>query len=181
MKMKKKIFTAAACIMAVLSCTKQKLETTYSSQEDKIDSFISSQLASNEGSTVTHNNGSNRLTLTQGEGEALKEGGTISFFYAGYVFSSGISTSNLFDTNHEETAVAAQWNVTDADFSVRTMTLNDENFIPGLKNGLVGVKGGEICYIIFSGKYGFGKRQKGTIPANSALAYQIWVESISNE
>ena len=53
--------------------------------------------------------------------------------------------------------------------------------VTGLRNGLVGVKGGEECYILFSGKYGFGNKQSGTIPANSALVYHVWVESLSNE
>ena len=38
-----------------------------------------------------------------------------------------------------------------------------------------------ITEIIFSGKYGFGKKTFGIIPANSALLYKIWVHSISNE
>ena len=44
-----------------------------------------------------------------------------------------------------------------------------------------GVKAGEECEIIFSGKYGFGNDSFGIIPANSALLYKIWVISISNE
>ena len=35
--------------------------------------------------------------------------------------------------------------------------------------------------ILFSGKFGFGNKMIGIIPANSALAYKIWVISISNE
>ena len=40
-------FAAAAAIFTA-GCTKQSLETTYSSQENRIDSFITSQLESNE-------------------------------------------------------------------------------------------------------------------------------------
>jgi FKBP-type peptidyl-prolyl cis-trans isomerase len=43
------------------------------------------------------------------------------------------------------------------------------------------VKGGEECQILFTGKYGFGNKAFGIIPANSALVYKIWVESISND
>ena len=50
----------------------------------------------------------------------------------------------------------------------------------GLRKGLLGVKAGEICYIVFSGKYGFGDEIIGSIPANSALIYQIWVESLTD-
>jgi FKBP-type peptidyl-prolyl cis-trans isomerase len=47
--------------------------------------------------------------------------------------------------------------------------------------GLEGVKAGEECEIIFSGKYGFGNKAFGMIPAKSALLYKIWVVSISND
>ena len=57
----------------------------------------------------------------------------------------------------------------------------EARFIEGLKNGLRGVRGGEHCQILFSGKYGFGNEEFGIIPANSALLYEIWVEAISND
>lgn len=34
---------------------------------------------------------------------------------------------------------------------------------------------------MFSGQYAFGDNEFGTIPANSALLYYIWVEAVSNE
>jgi FKBP-type peptidyl-prolyl cis-trans isomerase len=43
------------------------------------------------------------------------------------------------------------------------------------------VKAGEECEILFCGKYGFGNSTFGIIPANSALAFKIWVVSVSNE
>ena len=39
---------------------------------------------------------------------------------------------------------------------------------------------GEECYVLFSGKLGFGSRIVGTIPRNSALAYHLWIKSVSN-
>ena len=61
------------------------------------------------------------------------------------------------------------------------LNLGEDELVEGLRNGLRGVRGGEECYILFSGKYGFGKKAFGTIPANSALAYHVWVESVSND
>jgi FKBP-type peptidyl-prolyl cis-trans isomerase len=58
---------------------------------------------------------------------------------------------------------------------------SEGELVDGLRRGLPGVKAGDECYILFSGKYGFGDRILGTIPANAALAYHIWVQSISNE
>ncbi len=182
MKNRNRYIPSVLIFLALIAtgCSKKQLETIYSNQENRIDSFIQSQLSSNEGSVIIYNNGSNRLILSQGEGEGLKEGGSVSFYYAGYVFEGSINQNNLFATNHQATAEAAGWTVTDGNMNVKTMTLDDSNFISGLKNGLEGVKNGEICYIVFSGKYGFGPKQIGTIPANSALVYQIWVEDVVN-
>lgn len=50
--------------------------------------------------------------------------------------------------------------------------------IEGLRNGLEGVRAGEECYIVFSGKYGYGNKVHGNIPVNSALLYHIRVLSV---
>jgi len=42
----------------------------------------------------------------------------------------------------------------------------------------VGVQPQDECYILFTGKYGYGKNSLGTIPAKSALAYYILIEEI---
>ena len=61
------------------------------------------------------------------------------------------------------------------------LDLAKTRLIEGLRKGLIGVKGGEECEIMFSGQYAFGDNEFGTIPANSALLYYIWVEAVSNE
>lgn len=167
--------------LALAGCTKQNLELIYNNQEDKIDKFITSLTSKQEDLRVVHNNGSHRVVLTEGEGEELKKGGTVAFYYAGYVFQSGISASNLFATNSEEVATASKWEITEGAYEVTTLKLGTDKILDGLEEGLVGVKSGEVCYIIFSGKHGFGKKPLGTIPPNSALAYQVWVVSISND
>lgn len=130
---------------------------------------------------VVYNGGSARLVTKEGEGEELKSNGSIAFYYAGYTFSGSISSSNLFSTNHLETASSAGWTLTDENDDILTINLETYELITGLKNGLIGVKSGEECQIFFSGKYGFGKKGIGIVPATSALVYKIWVESISNE
>ena len=175
---------AAAMLAAILcvastGCRKQSLESTYSSQEERIDSYITSQMESNEDYELVHNNGSNRIIIQAGSGNALAPGGTVSFYYAGYMFSGSISASNMFATNWQAVAEESGWSLTDADYSVKTVRLTEDELIDGLLYGLEGVRAGEECLILFSGKYGFGNRQVGTIPANSALAYHIRVESVS--
>ena len=171
---------AAICLAAVSSsCIKEKLETTYNKQEETIDKYITSNLK--EDMTVTYNGGAARLTTKHGEGEELEPGGRVGFYYAGYVFKGSISPSSLFMTNHEATAQGANWNLTDPDYEILEADLEDGKLLEGVKSGLVGVKAGEECEILFCGKYGFGNTPFGIIPANSALAYKIWVVSVSNE
>ena len=168
------LLAAIAC-----SCVKEKLEMTYNKQEDSIDKYISNNLKDER--TVTYNGGASRLTLVQGEGEELKAGGAVSFYYAGYIFNGNINSANMFATNHEETATAAKWQLTDPDYALMEINLEDDKLLQGVRDGLVGVKAGEECEILFCGKYGFGNSTFGMIPANSALAFKIWVVSISND
>ena len=165
-------------ILALGACTKSKLEQTYNSQESKIDSYITGK---GDQYRSIRNGGANRLVVKEGEGEELQGNGCVSFYYAGYKFTGNFSASNLFVTNHQETAEKAGWNLTDADYQIYEINLGDAKLIQGLKDGLLGVRAGEECEILFSGKYGFGKEQFGIIPANSALLYKIWVVGVAND
>lgn len=167
--------------MVSVSCVKEKLELAYNKQEDSISKYIEAALTKDGNYTTVNNGGSNRLTLVQGEGEELKPDGTLTFYYAGYIFSGSVNPSNMFSTNREASANDAGWNLTDGEYDALTLNLKDDRLVPGLKKGLEGVKAGEECEIIFTGKYGFGNKTFGMIPANSALLYKIWVISISNE
>ena len=181
MKHKFQIFILLLAGILTSSCIKEKLENTYNNQEDKIDKYIESNLSKNENYSIVYNGGSARLITKEGEGEELKANGTVALYYAGYVFKTGLDKNSLFATNHATSASESGWTLTDEDDDIMIIDLSEADLIPGLANGLVGVKAGEECQILFSGKYGFGKRALGTVPANSALIYKIWVESISNE
>jgi FKBP-type peptidyl-prolyl cis-trans isomerase len=128
---------------------------------------------------VIYNKGAVRLVKTEGTGPALEEGGAVSFYYAGYVFTS--NPSSLFATNHQETAAGAGFILTDDDYQIFEADMRSTQLLEGVRNGLIGVKSGEVCEIAFSGKYGFGDEVFGTIPVNSALLYKIWVLGVSNE
>ena len=193
---RKSIILALLLCFAASSCMKEKLKTTYNSQEDSIDKYITSNMyAKRTGVSektgndttwtdtlrVVRNGGANRLVLKEGLGEELKPGGKIAFYYAGYTFKGSKSNSNLFTTNRQETAAEAKWDLTDAKYELLQTNLTKDGFIEGLRMGLAGVKGGEECEILFSGQYAFGDVEFGIIPANSALLYHIWVEAVSNE
>ncbi len=178
-------FAAAtlAALISAMSCGKEDIKEKYANQENRIASFVEKEMASNDTAVLTTRGGTTRLTIVPGSGDTLSKDGTISFYYAGYVMEgTSISASNMFATNRKETAESAAWNLSDTTvFKIETLNLGEKSLVEGLRNGLIGMRGGDEAYILFSGKHGFGKRQVGTIPANAALAYHVWVESISNE
>ena len=181
------ILISALCMMMSTSCLKEQLETTYNKQEEQIDQYITKAMIvlNEEGETdtlrVVRNSGSNRLVLKEGIGEELSSDGYVSFYYAGYTFTGGFSASNLFSTNRLDTAVESGWNVELSEYTIYEINLNDADLIHGLKAGLLGVKAGEECEILFSAKYGFGNKALGTIPAKTALLYKIWVVGVTND
>ena len=179
--MKAYIAAALAALLCLAGCNKASLETTYNKQESHIESFINSLASKSDTLRVEHTDGSHRAIVAEGEGEELGEKGNIVFYYAGYSFKGSVSPSNLFSTNRSEIAQSAGFSLSEEQAMPVMLNLGEDELVEGLRNGLRGVKGGEDCYILFSGKYGFGKKAFGTIPANSALAYHVWVESVSND
>ena len=205
--MKIRTILLAALSIAAVSCMKDKLETTYSKQETQIDASITKNMVVKRDSTkmevtpntedptkndttytkvqwedtlsVEYNKGAARLIKKEGTGDRLNEKGAVSFHYAGYVFTSQPTT--LFATNDEQTAKGENFTLTDAEYGLFEADMTDVQLVEGLRNGLLGVRTGEECEIIFSGKYGFGNEVFGTIPVNSALLYKIWDITVSNE
>ncbi|MCI1785413.1 MAG: FKBP-type peptidyl-prolyl cis-trans isomerase [Bacteroidales bacterium] len=181
--MKPSLAFAILLSVTLFSCSKEEENSVYDSQETRISTFIDNQLESDTTYSVVYNEKATRLIVKEGEGDQLSSSGTISFFYAGYAFTgTTINSDNLFATNDKETADGIKWALSDSTaFNVLTINLSDSDLIEGLKSALPGVRSGEECYILFSGKYGYGKHKVGTIPAKCALAYHIRVESINNE
>ena len=193
---RKLLILAMLLCFAASSCMKEKLAATYNSQEASIDKYITgsmyvkrSGVSEKTGNDTTwtdtlrivRNGGVNRLIHKEGLGEELKPGGNIAFYYAGYIFKGSKNSNILFATNRQEIAAEKKWELTDASYEMLQLDLAKTRLIEGLRKGLIGVKGGEECEIMFSGQYAFGDNDFGTIPANSALLYYIWVEAVSNE
>ena len=179
----KRIVYLLIAILSLQACTSESLRLTYSNQDSKIDTYVQSQLSSNPDMRAEYYDGIVRLVIAEGEGEALESDGAVAFLYAGYDFSSSsMSGSSLFATNNEEVASAAGWATTDESlYGVTIVDLSTTQLIEGLQKGLVGVKGGEECVILFSGEHAFGKKGLGTIPANAPLAYHFWISEIENK
>ena len=165
------------------SCGDKQFDSLYDGQEKTIESLVENLTKGNDDATVESNNGSIRVTLVHGEGAPLSENGAVAFYYAGYyITSSSLGSSNMFATNNESFAKSQRWSTTDTtSFAITTIKLGEDEIVEGLKNGLVGVKGGDECYVLFSGKRGFGKKKIANVPAHSALAYRLWIKSVSND
>lgn len=182
MRTSRKILFAALAAAVWVSCNKE-LDNTFSRQEDRIASLAASLMKDNADATVSYSGGSTTVTVVHGEGTPLEEGGAVSFYYAAHSISGNtLDASNLFATNYDVYAKSIQWALSDTTvFSVTTLNLKDADLVEGLRNGLVGVRGGDECYVLFSGRHGFGKKKVASVPANAALAYHLWVVGVSNE
>lgn len=180
--MKLRIYILLAAAALALSCTKESRELIYANQEAKIESFVEKQTASDPGIRVVRNGGATRVVMVEGEGPELTPRGKASVNFAGYNFTTGsVGSSTLFATNSRDVASASGWNLSDDSiFGTLELDLTDKGILQGLRDGLEGVREGEECYILFNGKYAFGKNKIGTIPANAPLAFRIWVLSVEN-
>lgn len=178
------IFSLIAASIACASCSKS--QEVYDKQETVIDNLVQSILKSDENATVEYPGGVVKVTMstsTSAETDpALENGGTVKFYYGGYALTSAsISPSTLFATNLQELAEASGWTSVDATmFGEESVTIGKGELVKGLETGLLGVRKGDECFILFSGKYGWGKHARGTVPAMAATAWHIWVTDVSN-
>lgn len=183
--MKRLVLIIAAAAALAAACTKQSLQATYDKQTTFIENFIAAQMKADSEATLVRKGGAYRLTL-QDHGDpaadSLALGGQVTLYYGCFVLTGAtLNASNLVSTNLQDLATQAKWTVTDTDrFQLLTLTV-DDTLLEGLRDGLQGVQPGDQGYILFTGKYGYGSAEKGTIPARSALAYYFWIESINNE
>lgn len=177
--------TVILLLALAAACSKQSLQSTYDKQAGYIEGFVSAQMKQDPLATLTKNGNVYRLTLhdtLDADRDSLLPGGKVSLVYGCFTLTgSSVSLSNLVSTNWKDLARAAGWELTDTTrFKLDTLVL-DGSLVEGLAAGLEGVQPWDEGYILFTGKYGFGKSERGTIPARSALAYYYLIENISNE
>ena len=178
----RKFLYVTASVLALAACTKLSEQTTYDKQTTYIENFVSSQLSKDPTATLTRNGGAYRVTLhdtLDPTRDSLQWGQRVSLRYGCFILSSAsLSASNLVETNMKELAEQAKWTLSDeSKFKLDTLRL-DSSLLPGLADGLAGVQPADEGYILFTGKYGYGKTERGTIPAMSALAFYILIEEI---
>ena len=103
--MKHKIPTLLCLLLALASCGKSSLETTFANQSTKIDTYVTKQLESHPEYRVEYNDGVVRMVVAEGEGTELAKGGSVTFYYAGYNFNNNsISAGTMFATNDQDIA-----------------------------------------------------------------------------
>ncbi|MBO4340560.1 MAG: hypothetical protein J5835_03935 [Bacteroidales bacterium] len=178
--MKKAFLILLAVFFA--ACTQQALQTTFDKQTTTIESFVSATMKADANATLTRTGGAYRVTMhdtLDPTRDSLGWNGKVKLYYALYTLSSAsLSASNLVATNKKDVAAAASWNTADdSQFEAVTLDMTD-NLLEGLKMGLYGVQPDDEAYILFTGKYGYGSHEQGMIPARSALAYHVWIETI---
>lgn len=179
------LFAAGLAAALIAACTKQSLQTTYDKQTTYIENFVSAQMKSDTNATLTRNGGAYRLTMhdTLPAGrDSLQWGQKVSLYYGCFTLTSAtVSSSNLISTNIQGLAKQAGWQLSDTTIYKLDTLLLDKNLVPGLADGLAGVQEEDEGYILFTGKYGYGKSERGMIPALSALVYYYAIEEIINE
>lgn len=178
--MKRALLILLAALLAAAACTKQQVQNYYDKQQSAIDKFVTAA----KGVKTIYKGNAVRVILKEGTtADSLATDGVVSFYYGGYTLNgTSLNDNNLFATNYKTLAESSRWTLSDeSTFALTTLKLDETPLLEGLRDGLAGVRGGEECYIIFLGKYGFGNHASGTIPAKATLVYHIWVDSIQNE
>lgn len=166
----------ALCLTGLLlfSCSANEKQNTIIQQEESIDKYLSSTYPD---SVVIRRNGSNKvITKHSHSGNVLEYGDTLYMYYAGFVFQN--RPTMLFVTNWESVAQEYGFGLTDMNTDILKVPYSDHSFIPGLNDGLYGMREGEAATIVFSAKYGFGDRSVYAVPSLSALLYHVLILKI---
>lgn len=169
-------------VAGAAACTKLSLQTTYDKQTTYIENFVSAQMKTDTNATLTRNGGAYRInlhdTLPQ-ERDSLLWGQRVALYYGCFTLTSAsLNRSNLVSTNMKDLARLAGWELTDTTIFKLDTLLLDKSLLTGFADGLAGVQEEDEGYILFTGQYGYGKTERGTIPALSALVYYFWIDEI---
>lgn len=163
--------SALSLLFLIGGCRKSLLDEKLFAEQTKIEKFYVAK-----GLTFTKHNGVYHATRVKGYGYFPMFQDTITFWFVGYTLDGMV-----FETNIKELAIDLGLDTTIRSFSPITTTVTTGFLIEGLKRALPLCREGEVATIAFPSMYGFGERSAGPIPAESPLAYDILVTSISNK
>jgi len=149
------------------SCNKDNGSDDIITQNEEISQWLESEMEAHQDYSSAYKDGVIRLTTVKGSGEGLAESDSLTFNYSLSAFSKGSISSTKYFSNMDEDPARIEF--------------GRDKLLKGLEMGLEGVREGECCYIVFSSDFGYGRQRAGTIPANTALAYEIKVVSIKKK
>lgn len=189
------ILVSAFLVTASIGCATENRNLTYAKQEESIDKYISSNFSDESKYIISRCNGSNRITVipqpedpqdpqaasAASQTDTVRANSTVTFDYAAYILESTFPPRTLFSTSIEEIAQAAGLWGDDTTFTPVTVNVKTGDLLEGLRRALPGAAQDEECYILFSGKYGFGYLDINKVPKMSPLIYHIWIRKIENE
>jgi FKBP-type peptidyl-prolyl cis-trans isomerase len=166
--MKKIVIIAAAFFVA--ACQSEMEREQVAAQELAIENYVTQCMADTSlHATLERNNGSYRLIFAAGTEPAAEAGDRVAFEYIGYIFSRGSKVP--FDTNRDTLGFRPQYNGGSG-------TVGAGQFLPGLDDGLRGMKTGEKAEILFSSTYGYGNTSVGLVPPLSALLFEVEMKEV---
>ncbi|MDR0694683.1 MAG: FKBP-type peptidyl-prolyl cis-trans isomerase [Prevotellaceae bacterium] len=167
--MKKPVILFILCFLC--ACTSEVERLSVSNQEQAINNYISAQMTADTTIQMVANNGSYRLIRTPGNAPEATTGDSVRFYYIAYVFSNGKGMA--FDTNRDTLGFLPQLDNGQG-------VIGSGQYIPGLDNGLTGMKTGEKAELIFPASQGFGNMAVGLVPPLSALLFDVEMVSVKN-
>ena len=95
--------------------------------------------------------------IVLGSGEEIKEGDKIQIHYI-----ATLQNGQEFDNTHKKGSALA-------------FTVGDKNIIPGLNEGIIGMKVGGQRIIIIPSEKAYGSKGYGPIPGNATVVYAVEV------
>ncbi|MDR0581813.1 MAG: FKBP-type peptidyl-prolyl cis-trans isomerase [Prevotellaceae bacterium] len=167
--MKKSVILFILC--SLCACTSEVERLAVSNQEEAINSYISAQMTADTSIRMVAHNGSYRLIKTPGNAPEAAAGDSVRFYYIAYVFSRGKGT--VFDTNRDTLGFVSR-------IDNGRGIVGIGQYIPGLDNGLMGMKTGEKAELIFPASQGFGNAAVGLVPPLSALLFDVEMVRVKN-
>ena len=148
---------SVAGLLVLFACDPLAREANIN-QNKYIDDYLTKQYADH---TVYRDGSICRVVLQEGASGApvIERGDSASFYYAAFIFDQkGPSTQFALDS--------------------ATFRIGSGDLVPGLDKGLPGTRLGEEVLIVFPAEDGYGTRQTGLVPENSALLFDIIVTAI---
>lgn len=162
-------------IMSFLSSCEK--EDPIEKQEERIESYIKSAMSSDPEWRYTKDGNVNYLYKPSEDSAIIVSAGdSVFFFYAAAPLSQ---SSAYFDTNIEEVALSMGITITDPDkFRPLGVRVGHDNLLPGLNIGLLMSHLGDTGEIIFNSDLGYGDKNNGIIPPDSALIFKVFIVGI---